>query len=116
MCSAIKPNSPIQSVTSSVSDRFQLSQSRKIQLQLQRLEEKHKIQKDYLKENYQLLDEAETFSPNKSHSVTEWIASTKPDIDHTAINVNKNNSQLLLHEQSTHHDIAYAFQELVVAI
>ena len=76
-CSAIRPNSPAPSATSS-----RLSQSRKIELQLQRLEEERKLNNEYLDKKYKLLEEAEALndiSSNDSQSVHDWMASSEPN-------------------------------------
>lgn len=75
-CSSIRTNSPPRSITSRRSTSSHLSQSRDIQLKLQRLEEERVMNRQYLDKKYQLLEEAEARSEQsstKSQSVRNWL-------------------------------------------
>ncbi|XP_058977874.1 uncharacterized protein LOC131802204 [Musca domestica] len=85
-CSVIRPNSPASTATTRSSAHSNKSHSRKIQLQLKRLEEERIFNTEYLNKKYQLLEEAEDISDtssNKSRTVQNWLNKV-PDQDETS--------------------------------
>ena len=88
--SAVRSPSPVQSASSSCSNRSHAKQSRKIDLKLQKLEEEHKLYKQYLDEKYELLEEAEAItdiSDETFQTGRDWLASTELP-NNTVSNVN----------------------------
>lgn len=79
-CLTTRPTSPTQSISSHCSSISQDSLSRKIKLQLKRLEEERELNQKYLNKKYQLLEEAEALSESssvKSQVVNNWLLSSE---------------------------------------